>query len=722
MKHTNKILLLFLAIIYTFNSCTNYNLEDGFGYLAIELNKDNSEDLVFKSSEQEELIFSLKIYNNNNEVVASYDDHNELVNNPLKLMVGTYTAVATSGTSADAAYDSPFYSGSSSFTIVGDQVSNIEINCSLANVKVSASFSDDIANKFTEYTLSVTNGKGSLTFSNLDNTLDRIGYFSVSDELSWSLRLVNKDGQVYESLSDSYTDVKAKQHYNLKFTLGSSDTDFGGGALEVILDDGLTEKNYDLVLDFNDKDIASITENFEYAELIQYPSGDNARKVISVNVPRGCKSLVIDHNISILNSLGNKIELVGATDATISILNQSGIVTNSVISGSTETATIDLTNLASSMQVGTYRMTITTQETKDGQLHYFEKIYNFEVLLASDTDALGATAWAEFAILSARWFTESKPEGIGFQYRKASEQDWTLADMKNIVIDEFSNQYSAEVWGLTSNTEYVFRSISEGDIETREKTFTTSNGGGIHNMTFDSWYKDGKAWYPNLNSSNYVWDSANPGTANLAIGSTVPTYPNSNVAVSGEGKQAAKLETKTAFGVLASGNIYTGKFVKVDGLGAQLDWGVPFSSRPIALRGYYKYTPKNINKVKDPYKNLNGKPDYFQIAVMVTDWAKPFRINTNSGTFVNYDTDPGIIAFGMIDGNTKNDTYVEFTIPLEYRSLTRIPKYVVIVGAASKYGDYFTGGVGSTLELDEFEFVYNPAELTEGERNKVNYR
>ena len=33
-------------------------------------------------------------------------------------------------------------------------------------------------------------------------------------------------------------------------------------------------------------------------------------------------------------------------------------------------------------------------------------------------------------------------------------------------------------------------------------------------------------------------------------------------------------------------------------------------------------------------------------------------------------------------------------------------KYIIIVAAASKYGDYFIGGVGSTLWLDEMELVY----------------
>jgi hypothetical protein len=57
-------------------------------------------------------------------------------------------------------------------------------------------------------------------------------------------------------------------------------------------------------------------------------------------------------------------------------------------------------------------------------------------------------------------------------------------------------------------------------------------------------------------------------------------------------------------------------------------------------------------------------------------------------------------------------------MPLVYRN-GRTPKYIVIVGAASRYGDYFTGGKGSVLKLDEFELIYDPDELTEEEYNKV---
>ena len=104
--------------------------------------------------------------------------------------------------------------------------------------------------------------------------------------------------------------------------------------------------------------------------------------------------------------------------------------------------------------------------------------------------------------------------------------------------------------------------------------------------------------------------------------------------------------------------------------------------------------------------------DIGQIQILLTDWDAPFRINTSKGIFVQFDTDPHIIAYGSKDLNATGG-YETFTVKLDYRDMTRTPKYIVIVAAASKYGDYFTGGVGSVLYVDEFSLVYDPAELAE---------
>ena len=67
--------------------------------------------------------------------------------------------------------------------------------------------------------------------------------------------------------------------------------------------------------------------------------------------------------------------------------------------------------------------------------------------------------------------------------------------------------------------------------------------------------------------------------------------------------------------------------------------------------------------------------------------------------------DPGIIAYGRVAVSEDTEGFINFEMPLEYRS-TRKPTKIVIVASSSALGDYFTGGRGSVLHLDEFEFVY----------------
>ena len=50
--------------------------------------------------------------------------------------------------------------------------------------------------------------------------------------------------------------------------------------------------------------------------------------------------------------------------------------------------------------------------------------------------------------------------------------------------------------------------------------------------------------------------------------------------------------------------------------------------------------------------------------------------------------------------------YKKFSIDIKYRKTDVTPSYIVVVAAASRYGDYFTGGKGSTLYIDEVELIH----------------
>ena len=87
-------------------SCQNDTLREtvqGTGYLYVSLDRDDSEDLVFKSVQEADIPFSLKVSNELGQEVASVEDHRTLAETPLVLKVGKYTVTASSADAPETA-------------------------------------------------------------------------------------------------------------------------------------------------------------------------------------------------------------------------------------------------------------------------------------------------------------------------------------------------------------------------------------------------------------------------------------------------------------------------------------------------------------------------------------------------------------------------------------------------------------------------------------------
>ncbi len=328
------------------------------------------------------------------------------------------------------------------------------------------------------------------------------------------------------------------------------------------------------------------------------------------------------------------------------------------------------------------------------------KIYGTTTKVTFSTG--NVNAYAKYALVSGSG--ESNKKDYTFEYKKSDQEQWQSVASSGIT---FSNgSFTTTIEGLTPNTQYQVR-VADGDSKAKEVNFTTEQTSYLPNMNFDEWTKGGKHWYVNNTSdktnSNYIWDSGNIGANTLS--EVNPTSPTTTVAVPGEGKQAARLESKAVFGILAAGNVYTGQFGKTIGTsGAEIYFGRPFTSRPKSFKGYYNYVPVSINKAGNAYKDLMGKPDIFSIYIVLAKWDNWFTVNTSEGKFINFD-DPSIIAYEYIEGNENTNGFKEFNLDIKYRNNEK-PTHCLIVASASKYGDFFTGGVGSVLIVDEFDFQY----------------
>ena len=47
-------------------------------------------------------------------------------------------------------------------------------------------------------------------------------------------------------------------------------------------------------------------------------------------------------------------------------------------------------------------------------------------------------------------------------------------------------------------------------------------------------------------------------------------------------------------------------------------------------------------------------------------------------------------------------------VPFDYRKISGAPSYVIVTACSSYLGDYFVGGEGSCLYVDDFDFIYDP--------------
>lgn len=361
--------------------------------------------------------------------------------------------------------------------------------------------------------------------------------------------------------------------------------------------------------------------------------------------------------------------------------------------------------------------------TVDPTMHEYS--YTFTVSTEAINNAsLTAGAWDRLAYLKAENVTTASGENtedIKFQYRiktseqtKAGETDWI-----NIKTTVEGSSYTAILTGLDASTSYEYRlATAEGETIGSISGFTTSEVDTretLYNGGFEFWNQDGNTWYPNESGKSF-WDSSNPGTT-TGPGILVninPTQGSTSIKHSGNQSAELKSQYKVKF---AAASLYTGTFGGLEGLsGAKINFGQPFSSRPIALKGYFQYAPANItsNGVGSSGVLKEGDTDICSIFIILSKGTYQVN-NTDTSTLLNEEkvnnTDQ-FIAYGELPASecvSTNGQWKEFNIPLKYKEqfFGEKPTHLIIVCTSSKYGDYFTGGEGSTMYLDDFELVYD---------------
>ena len=677
----------------------------GEGLLSLDLGFEPGLTVTTRAGEGTgDLKFKIEVLNSKGTIVQTVEDHTSLEDSPISLRAGHYTVRASHGQNVEAAFNSPYYAGETEVDIVIGQTATASIECALANVKVSVKVSDVVKEKFSSYSVTVSNGAadGSLTFGagNLDNS----GYFKCPEDgiLDYVVNITNTDGDSF-TIEQSINGVKPRDHYIINLDVNPDVTTSAAAALRITVDNTVNEQDHDMDLNLNKPARPVLTEagGADISGPMRAPQGVGKTGLFNLESKGGVQRVVLTHSSDEIAALGipNKLNLQEAGEDVRTAAAEKGLTWADFETGVTSVnGLLDIrTMLAYNLPLGTYQLTLSVLDQYAQRVDF---LLTLNVTPAVEVSVEKVNAWARSAYVHSVFYTESQPEGMALQYRRKGDASWTQFSGD---FDVEGTTFTARITGLEPAVTYeVMPYTALEQNETSIFEFTTEEAAQLPNFNFDTWSDNGH--FPNAEGSAF-WDSGNQGASTLG---KYPTSQETEHVVSGS---AAKLASQFvgigSLGQFAGGNIYSGAFVKLIGMsGAEIDFGRSYTSRPTALHGWYNYAPVSIDYAQDPYSDLKGTMDCCQIYVALTDWTGPFRVNNADGTLFSPD-DPSVIAYGTLEDNVgTGGEYKEFTIELEYRDTERKPTYVLIVATASKYADYFTGGNGSTLYIDEFEFLF----------------
>ena len=182
------------------------------------------------------------------------------------------------------------------------------------------------------------------------------------------------------------------------------------------------------------------------------------------------------------------------------------------------------------------------------------------------------------------------------------------------------------------------------------------------------------------------------------------------------GFQSARLRSQFvglggSIGKFAAGNLFAGTYLETQGTDGHLEFGRPYDgSHPSKMRVYCHYRPGTVQSNGKGDFLAQGATDEAQIYVALT--SAPVEIITKKANRKLFDPNgEEVLAYGQVtltENFGPDGGLAELVIPIEYYAKARTvkPTHLVIVCSASKYGDYFNGGEGSLMYLDDFELIY----------------
>lgn len=656
----------------------------------------------------------------------------------LSLSSGAYRVRIISGDSVDASFDKKYYEGNESFEIRQAQTTPVEVVCNVMNTLAKVVFDASLEPYLEkgEVSVAVDVDGGSLTYPYQKEAAEaKTGYYSLpqgKEYLICTFTGVAKNGRKFTQ-TDRIESAKKSTLYTLTYKISdlatpAPPTDEGGAFIDLKVDETPLAKKEEEILIYQRPQFRAVNQSEEVDMKQPWFLELNSQIQPEVKIYTSTPLAEASVTSEVFTKLGlASAELNLMDEATRVELQEKGIMVTSqekLLTMNWGNSLNDLLKEEGEHHI-IYKATDTAVEgnaaARTNTIDWTISVSNANIRAVNIPYPY--QIWADRVTLYAEVIegrTPAPDAQLSFRYRKKEDSNW-IDNIQAKLGENKKTITSDEIKGLTPGTTYEYQVLEGDKVSNQTCEFTTEAALQLPNSGFENW-SGATPMLIHGSGEEMFWDSGNHGSSSFSLAAVDLTTKASDFKV--EGNYSAKLESKKVVVKFAAGNLFVGSYLKTDGTDGILGWGRPWKSRPLALRGYVRYMPKACENEKFPDGMDRGI-----IYVAIGDWTgaeydknwpiviqtkKPDTelFNPEKGSY----TGDGIIAYGekILQGEVKgaDGGMIEFTIPLDYRSYERMPKSIIVVASASQYGDYFIGGIGSTMWLDDLELIYEESKLS----------
>ena len=355
-----KKIFLYSATMLLLVSCANEDKQgsSGYGAINVQVSADYKVVPVTRSTAESASTienpdvseFALKLVSSDGSFSRAWDSLADF-DPATKIPVGAYTMSAFYGDIDTEGFEKPFYLGETPVAVRDRENSSVEINCTLANVKVTVEYSDAFKKYFADYSTTIHSTGGE--YIEFSKTETRAAYVKPG-KITIQTHLKKQNGIESTFEPAAIPNAAARQHYKIKL-----DNNAGEAQLNISFDE--TTETQPIKIDISDEVMVApapsfLLSGFESgvpveAKEFNYPADKNVN--ISLTAKGGLAGCTLTTSSRSLESKGwpQEIDLLNMSQEQAETLHRLGLKIKGFSETGSKMGFIDFTELFTHLQI-----------------------------------------------------------------------------------------------------------------------------------------------------------------------------------------------------------------------------------------------------------------------------------------------------------------------------------------------------------------------------------